>query len=133
MKTKLKEVLPMYLGQLCTIGDSNAKHPICIVAEQSVCTGTNKNNIQNWFKISACKPILYPLSSIRENIDNIMIRYFFNMDKDGVQRELELIGSGIYNVQCCSFRVGLALIKDGYDIFGLIESGQAIDKTTLKP
>ncbi len=130
MKTELKDVFYLYLGQLCTIGDSDELHPICMVSEQSVCTGTNIKNVPKWFKMSACKPALRYLSDITEmemhKLLGIVYNDIYQSMPDIGNCSMHFDGDNSVGFKCVD-----RLLKRGFDIFGLIESGQAINKTTL--
>ncbi len=167
MKTELKDVFYLYLGQTCTIGDSLDVHPICMVTEQSVCTGTNMKCVPMWFKMSACKPILRHLSDITEmefiKLLTIVYEKVFQNHPDIEKSSIHFDGDNSVGLKCVDrvdnsdigftieiergvefsvngsklmvnqFDITAKLLERGFDLFGLIESGQAIDKATLKP
>lgn len=41
----------------------------------SVCTGTNAKNIPIWYKTKSCKPLLRPLSDMKEDEANVIADY----------------------------------------------------------
>lgn len=75
-----------------------------------------------WYKFDEIKPILRPLSDMTEKERN-----FINMSK----QELD---QSIFEDPNASFYVTefVYLLSRGFDIFGLIDAGLAIDSKTLK-
>ena len=94
----------------------------------SVCTGTDINGVHIWWKSKDCKLLLRPLSDMTEDegfaLSDIM--GFFTPDNF-----ISAIKSGSKYVMDfrLSFELTQYLLKQGFDLFGLIESGLAIDKT----
>lgn len=130
MSKQLKDYLHLYLGCECRItGYSELRH-ILMVNETglSVCTGTDINGVHIWWKSKDCKLLLRPLSDMTEDegfaLSDIM--GFFTPDNF-----ISAIKSGSKYVMDfrLSFELTQYLLKQGFDLFGLIESGLAIDKT----
>lgn len=125
-KTKdISQYLHLYLGCQCLIGDSKNVHFIEMVSPMYVCTGTNKISIQMWYKKSACKPVLRPLSDMTEEERTELIC----TDIDEYKPLKIKLKVGDYYPESKRF---IYLLSKHFDLFGLIESGLAIDKTTLK-
>lgn len=120
---KLKDYIHFYLGCECLIGDKKEIDYIQMVNETglSVCTGTNKNDIQLWYKTSSCKPILRPLSDMTEEENKEAMKMYYVDD-------VELLPW--FSKQ--HFELTRWLLSKHFDIFGLITDGIAIDKTTYK-
>ena len=74
--------------------------------------------------------VLRTLSEI--NIDTILIKHYFNKEKAGIHKELELIKKGYYNPLQCSHNICNILMSEHFDIYGLIEAGLAIDINDIR-
>jgi len=121
MKKELKDYLHLYLGCECRIADYDTRYWVRMVNETglSVCTYVNSKGILIWWKTKDCKIILRPLESMTED-DSY---------------ELEMLGHQLVlsKVSTNEFHAARTIwfLKNHFDIFGLIEAGLAIDKTTL--
>ncbi len=73
------------------------------------------------------KPILRPLSDMTEE----EMEQIWHADEPKSILQMEYKDGRVRKVALCSERTKFLLSK-GFDIFGLIEAGLAIDKTTLK-
>lgn len=76
------------------------------------------DNVSQYGDIEQAKPILCPLSNLKNNRDlyDFPVDYIIDNDKDSE------LGMDEWNI----------LFKNHYDVFGLIEKGLAIDINTLK-
>lgn len=70
-------------------------------------------------------PILRPLTDMNDEEKD-----WFGWDTETLYHTFNNLNHKIYYFHCDEF---LYLLKQGFDLFGLIESGLAIDKKTLKP
>ncbi len=117
MKTELKDVEHLYLGSDCLV-----KFPSLEKAVKRKITpaliGVPSVVIEWW------KPILRPL------LDNSHVT---KEEYKYIWEELNTTAPVIHINMKMEPKLFVYLLKQGFDIFGLIESGQAIDKTTLKP
>lgn len=141
MQTQLKDVIHLYMGAQCLIGDN--KHPDIVMMLNetglSVCTGTNNKGIPIWYKTASCKLLLRPLSSIsREEVTELWLLLEYNTgarissiiylfktlfeDKDFDDPEDAFSFSD-------TVKVLNRLRKHSFDCDNLIPTGQAIDKT----
>jgi len=144
MQIKLVDVLHLYLG--CEGKNHNG--------ETIDLTSRTLNLI--WCNVIGFKPILRPLSDMTEEealiyfslplksiilkknvyAESISFNYkwvnpkYASNNQDSFSYSEVGIGNGFQSFTQKQF---LFLLKRGFDLFGLIESGQAIDKTTLKP
>jgi len=75
-------------------------------------------------------PILRPLSDIDSH--KLLLEHFFNKEKNGVLKEIQMIGDLKYGPMECSYKVITMLISEHFDIYGLIEAKLAIDINTLE-
>jgi hypothetical protein len=122
MKLELKHLAP-YLpyGLKCTDIDDDSIITI---------TGLKLKKNEIWYYYSngfkdrgRSKPILRPLSDI--NPDEILLKYYFNKEKAGIGKELQMIRDGKYDALQCSYNICNILISEHFDVFGLIEQGLA--------
>jgi len=159
---ELKDFIHLYLGCECVIGsDLSTRETVQAVSKDSVCVGINKYGVEGWYKTKSIKPILRPLSDMtKEDFIDIFkqvsliglsdCQFIFGKEEDEVwcnaEKEGKVIDSISYDYNLFkmmdndgrfhplnpqSEAIKILLIKH-LDIFGLIEAGLAIDKTTLK-
>lgn len=160
---KLKDYIHFYLGCECLIGDKKEIDYIQMVNETglSVCTGTNKNDIQLWYKTSSCKPILRPLSDMTEEefIELFKKCSLFDLSEcvfefsesyevwinavhngvviDGIKIEsgdcvMMMNNDGGYSPINPQSECMAWFLSKHFDLFELIDNDIAIDKTTYK-
>jgi hypothetical protein len=144
--TQLKDVLHLYLGSPCHVGDSEDIEYIRIVSEGSFCANTRTlsdgRQMPLWFKNSHCKPILRPLSSMTE-AEVKHIGCITMPDVEPSQSDIDCVIDGVVKDGLNAFdfsdleplkifELTAYLLKQSFDLFGLIESGQAIDATKQK-
>jgi hypothetical protein len=136
---ELKDFIHLYLGCECVIGDSNVKETIQAVSEYSICTGSNKHGVDSWYKIPSVKPILRPLSDMTEE-EKVTL---FDLEISNYSEyKSKLIAVDLWIQRWQRYpstefgkwfpKTFLFLLSKHFDIFGLIESGLAIDSKTLK-
>jgi len=133
MKTKFSDVAHLYLGCRIKIGESDKIENIKMVSAFSICTGTNFHEVPLWYKTSACKPILRPLSSMTEE-EKEDLKIVMGPSWSG-ENLLPIIESSrhlnlFFNKT--NPTVVAWLLKKGFDLFGLIESSQAIASTAIE-
>lgn len=130
MGKKIEDYLHLYLGCECKIVGHKEVDYIRMVNETglSICTGANNVGVQLWYKSNVCKPILRPLSDITEEELKEYLSFRDAANDMGIGKYGINMGShtGLSEGAGC-----LWLTKHGFDIFFLIESGLAIDKSTL--
>lgn len=144
MKTELKDVVHFYLGCECVDGaGSVGKIDTCGFDGYIRTTPLNKHIKVKAF-LSGVKPILRPLSDMTEEEGRQYATYY------GIDGYLSVtiteengyvkISIGNSGHMASLFPLGqygqkpetlVYLLSKGFDLFGLIESGQAIDKTIL--
>ena len=131
MKTEFKDVAHLYLG--VEVVNTIGKHMGKIVSVSI--DGTATINPLDEFKprviiLNSLKPILRPLSDMSEEEENDIA---FDMFGDWHKHVTNAIKSGKKYV--FDYRVYpelfLYLLSKHFDLFGLIESGEAIDKAKL--
>lgn len=116
----LKDYLHLYLGCECV-----AKYPYNGEKERRM-TIIAPNLHELLDEVEYCKPILRPLSDITEKEQD---EIWYSEEPMGVA-ELNA-GTIRRKVVLCPNRIKYLLSK-GFDLFGLIQSGLAIDATKLK-
>lgn len=124
METKLQEVIHLYLG--CK-GVESKEGLTCIFSgfdlEDTFPIKLSHSNhtyievAQDYFK-----PILRPLHDIKEN-EIVELFSFIGGGTNTFRKD---------KAKDFSPREFVYLLKQGFDLFGLIESGQAIDKTKIQ-
>jgi len=121
---KFKDVAHLYLG--CRIMYEGEISTLESFASSGLVGDGNRDESgEGWYDISEIKPILRPLSSITEDEANHINHEIFgglgNFFSEAVKsNEKYVIDWRI------SSEVVLFLIKQGFDIFGLIEADEAI-------
>lgn len=119
MKIELKDVLHLYLG--CKAEIERVVYPKAKINDK-ITPSTFTMLEMGTIKV---KPILRPLSDMtqeeRNHIDEIVKEY------DKIIRETGTMSEGEKWAIMTSHT-----LKRGFDLFGLIKSSQAIDKTTIK-
>ena|SRR5688572_23405957 len=140
----LKDVIHLYLGCECkmTKPSYHAVHELRLSGDRLfVLNGKLLQYFLADTTKAELKPILRPLSDMtREDFDvikphlsvgvlNAVISYDLKYS-DKPRHILVLENRGQANT--LTLNDGLVLIREGYDIFNLIPTNQAIDKTTLK-
>ena len=124
MKKKIEDYLHLYLGCECIIGDSITTETIEAVSKNSICTGENKYGIDCWYKISAAKPILRPLSDMTEEEE----KYVGLGLKAGIANASMLKSRYFHSM---TPKVFYYLLSKHFDLFGLIESGFAVNAAEI--
>ena len=120
---KLKDHLHLYLGcEALVEGYTNRKYPFNyrgIINYQLLLESG-----QHYSSVKAIKPILRPLSDMTEEEAR-------EGEIWGVWHDVNLMGEDwdTFGFSPHNFK---HLLSKGFDLFGLIEAGLAIDKTTLK-
>lgn len=117
MKTELKDVAHLYKGFRFLF--ENEEHESTHMVDESVVTTEADESGEGVFGLSDCKPILRPLSDAKKE-EADYCKTLYRLDRWGVQT-LESQAS-----------VTAYLLSKHFDLFGLIESGQAIDMTKLE-
>lgn len=116
MKKELKDVLHYYLPY--NIQSQYKLSDVIEIVRNKDETREKMITPENFdFALKYCKPILHPLSSVNKD-------QFHNFDFV----EIMELKEGLRNVQSMHFSVIELCLKNHIDIFGLIESGQAIEK-----
>ena len=109
MKTELKDVIHLYLGQLALIGNLEKTASITDKIQVFTIDKFNHDKI-------LCRPILRKLTDMKED------------EKDEFsEHQIEMFGDD-FNTEMYDIEQFLFLLKSGFDLFGLIASGQAIDR-----
>lgn len=145
MNTKFKDVAHLYLG--C---DMYTKFDDGSSGKQELTTYELSGIINNWKGIRIrpieIKPILRPLSDITDEEFSV---YYNMLEKCDYEAYIEISDSGEKKIGCewpagvsgvyINSQVGkdlmntfLYLQSRSFDLFGLIESGEALDKTKLQ-
>jgi hypothetical protein len=145
MKKELKGYIHFYIGSKVLVDDTlYGKRFVAILEgiyatddegqiEVSVSVRPESGGGKHYFPVTLCKPILRPLSDMTEEeaaeiFDKswpIDIRKIMSYSyKHGVI--LNCINDNVYDPMFI-----VQLLKKGFDIFGLIEAGIAIDKTKM--
>ena len=126
---ELKEVLHLYIG--CDCLADNIKFKLHGVEYTDTGTlaydGTMINEIHQCWWVENCdfKPILRPLSDMTEEEYEYVLSNF-NLVSRGQTVQQFIIAWRAFTPECT-----LYLLSRHFDLFSLIESGQAIDKTTI--
>lgn len=122
---ELNEVIHFYLGHQCMVF-TKFESPILLALTLETLTNYFITPEQELHKIIGISPILRPLSDMTQ-------------EETATAANLSgLVALGITDVKqgknlILKEAVHIAyLLKQGFDLFGLIEAGQAIDKTKLK-
>lgn len=132
---ELKEVLHLYLG--CEVTDGEDVMTLTSVGLYGYTAANKECKSQGIFK--RIKPILRPLSDMTEeewksiimefSID--VVNAYNSYTRYGDKPKHVLILENRLNTNTLKFNDGMILLRKHFDLFGLIESGQAIDKTTI--
>jgi hypothetical protein len=159
MKTELKDVIHLYIGcdALCeSVTDSPEPNIQQIFGYDSTIKMINFGH-GDAKTLDEFKPILRPLSDLKESdLDLGGLLTAFTIKKDEYSKSYSMIiedendGSGFHltidsdgSIHCLckdnhesysynGSKIFLSLLKNGIDLFGLVESKQAVDKTQLK-
>ena len=120
IEKNIKDYLNLYLG--CEVMHRNEKGLLEAVSKRmNVWDGfISFGDFGSWYGMSEIKPILRPLSDMTDEEKNDFELWSFEIMKEDlnqVQRNALKIKWYLYN---------------HFDLFGLIEAGLAIDKTTIK-
>jgi hypothetical protein len=142
MKLELKHLAPYLPYGLKIQGTTHGE-----IAELSCCTETSVNITTRsfqygmWADIFEIKPILRPLSDLTEgflkDIKKMMLVDFEYIDKDSIQSihfptgNISITSIHYEIVEECPLGFYNYLLKNHFDVFGLIEKGLAIDINTL--
>jgi len=149
---KLTDVAQYYIGQKIKIGDIEQLYDFTgLKNKHTIYTGCNELGIPLYWKVSSCKPILRTLDSLTDEeckqicklagfekserlnvcFENGFYRqtidlYDFKIIDHSYARDFE----SYYPLEN-AYQIFHYLLQFGIDLFGLIESGQAINSTTL--
>jgi hypothetical protein len=119
METTFKQVAHLYMGCLVMIkGEVYRWHSYNVITGDIFCTNIQPKKNVFAANIASVKPILRPLKSITEQEDQVD----FKQANGGLFIDQFIYSDGFF-----------WLTKNRFDLFDLIESGQAIDATTLSP
>ncbi len=135
METELKDVLHLYKGCECSLMgefvDDDADPTVAKIftfnGVVTDCDGTtyahcDDEEYHHEVELSEIFPILYPLEHLTRE----------ELLKQGFNSHLDYLTHEKGDPMKAPFEMILFLIKQRYDVFGLIKTRQAIDKTTLK-
>jgi hypothetical protein len=131
MKLELKHLAPYLPYGLKIQGTTHGE-----IAELSCCTETSVNITDRgfaygmWADIFEIKPILRPLSDLATNDDVFDLLY---EECQGIDENIDYwceFEGDMFNTSI-SFRASQILIKNHFDVFGLIPTGLAININTL--
>lgn len=119
MEKKIEDYLHLYLGCEIKIGDQI--EILDAVGQSGEFESLYKGHLRNFYHISVgVKPILRPLSDMTEE------------EKFEIQQISGWVDYNHYiNQGFCKPEVFKYLLSKSFDLFGLIESGLAIDKTKI--
>lgn len=132
MEKKIEDFLHLYLG--CNAKVLIEKEEVtaliyCVRTSRTVTISTIKSNFE--INMKHVKPILRPLSDMTED-EEIQVCNICNL-MTATNIKQALMNGGHYVIHVgYGFELTVYLLKQGFDLFGLIESNLAIDKTTLK-
>lgn len=141
---EVKDVLHLYLGCECAVDYRDREGEGMMIDRISGVYEDGSAAISNGYiePISKLKPILRPLSDMTEDeaVELANIHKYDIPDDDGVREELINVYSdegelhlGKPYLPIGMYKEGMLwLLKQHFDLFSLIESGQAIDKTNQK-
>lgn len=137
MELTIEHLAPYYPYRLSgVVGDSKKTEYMMILSQFSICTGTNLKGVQSWFKMSAFKPYLRPLSDLTKEIEHngeklVPLRVLLknaNFDLNKLTEDKILDYESVFNdIDFMSYNDVSSLCSWHFDIFGLIESGLAIN------
>lgn len=121
MKTQLKDVLHFYLGCKCIVKLYDTEYRGIFLGLNYpflyIQVASDKAPTKHRIDKIDFKPILRPLSDMTD------------IEKDEFsEHQIDNFGEDFHN-EMYDISQFLFLLKQGFDIFGLISSGQAIDKT----
>jgi hypothetical protein len=93
-------------------------------------------NSSLYWKLTEIKPILYPLSMITKEIEIngemiVPIEWFIKEDWYGCYELERMNNQNFINLNTLPYCITEQLLEWHFDIYGLIEAGLAIDKTTI--
>lgn len=116
MKRNTKDYLHLYLGQKTKWSDRSKteSQERTLTAFDVHCANAEGSH---W----SYTPILRPLSDMTEEENNMGFEIMAKYDPEYKEENIK-----------CNAEMTLYLLKQGFDIFGLIEAGLAIDKTKMK-
>lgn len=128
MKKDIRDYLHLYTGEGCEI---ELKEESDIPYED----GLYKIDgfLIDWTQeLKSIKPILRPLSDMTEEEELCLCNLAETFDCKSMVKTLSE-NDGVYKISANKMiPIMIYLLKQGFDLFGLIEAGLAIDKTTLK-
>jgi hypothetical protein len=125
MKLELKHLAP-YLPYRLKILDEKSEPSDNVFTLESVNIYESVSDTEGNIDIPfiEIKPILRPLSDIYSQ--QLLLKHFFNKEKKGVLKEIQMISELKYDPMECSYKVIEMLFSEHFDVFGLIEQGLAI-------
>ena len=125
MKTEWKDVMHLYKGCEIEVRDKDFINGVQYGKLQGYQFDDNLlidfEQSDGYENIGKCKPILRPLSDMTEEECLYLNVAFMVVEKWAKTAHKETWGTAEF----------LYLLKQGFDLFGLIESGQALDKTKI--
>lgn len=100
-------------------------------------SGNLSNRRLNSEMLRACnrlvlKPILRPLSDLKGNTTMQTVIKILGCSHQDVSRFWASFENPRWSVDLLEYKIVKLLLKQHFDVFGLIEAGLAIDKNTLK-
>lgn len=131
MKTELKH-LSAYLpyGLNCEVIDMGLKKTLTLNGLYEDASCVFYDSIESHIGYESVKPCLRPLSDlIKEEFSTIWNE---ETDFDSIDQMVNCLNSESFLCSKMSFNFWDALLKNHFDIFGLIENGLAIDINTIE-
>ena len=125
MEKDIKDYLPFYMGQMITTHHNfrpNGKESVNKTGYAKL-TGDMLADIENKTFPFTPKLVLRPLWDMTEE-EKKQIDFFKEIMLDIKPQDTDMF------IMCA--KISQELLKQGFDLFGLIDAGLAIDKTTLK-
>lgn len=132
MRTELKDVIHLYLGCECMIGDTKWKkpeiHPDDLAPGIDLNYGKPIKSIIDYHTLQAYSHKITPMLRSLDSITEEEKREFFKLQygDEKYDERLVRVSTSLHTLFPETF---LYLLSRGFDLFGLIESGQAIRKT----
>jgi hypothetical protein len=131
---KFKEVAHLYLRCKCKVecnGEESYDETMHGIKYMTPLVGGRKFDVAGNYHFT---PILRPLSNITYDEFNKMKDKMLGETVMAIQSHgLKRVILNRIQTNSLSFKDGLVLLENNFDLFGLIQSGEAIDATTLFP
>jgi len=126
---RLEEIAP-YLPYRVKVLRPNKNISLEIVGITKEYILFNENGVETYGDFTHCKPILHPLSDLTNDEFNFI--YENETDSESIE-ELVHMDSESFRCNKFSYIFWEALFKNHFDVFGLIEKGEAVDISTIQP